>query len=160
MKPFNRFAKGQKYNCKFSTPKENHNNKNSKNSKKLTNDDDCPIHGSSHKWDSVIRISMGPISVQDAQTQLPAPICPKADLIARHSTTDSPTKFKYSPTKENRTTTSIAAVIQPAKALSLRGTHHHIRILHRILIRNSTPLNHSMPNPTRISTITYLKGPF
>ena len=50
-KPFNKFTKGHKYNRQYNIfNQKNPENKDSKSTKKLTNDDDCPIHGPSHKW--------------------------------------------------------------------------------------------------------------
>ena len=51
MKPFNKNYKGHKNNRRYnSSNHENGETKDHKNSKKLTNDGDCPIHGASHKW--------------------------------------------------------------------------------------------------------------
>ena len=59
-KPFNRNYKGYKHNRRYNSS--NHKTgetKDHKNYKKLSNDDDCPIHGASHKWGQCHRNQYG-----------------------------------------------------------------------------------------------------
>ena len=119
-----------------------------------------PFMAQAINGDSVIRINMGPTSVQDALTHPQVPTSLKEDQIVPHITMDFRTKSKYFPTKGNQMRPSTIAAIRPVLVPSPRDIRHHTLIHHPTPIMTNTWLSPSMPKIIKTATITYRKGPF
>ena len=99
-KSFNKNYKSYKYYRRYtSSSNKNNDSKENKNSRVLLSDDDCPIHGASHKWGQSIKTNMATTFAPSAPTPL-NPILSNLVLSALCSITDHPIRSKSMQTND------------------------------------------------------------